>query len=62
MEVVKKNVIDRLKSEAAKEIQAEFEDRAKHKIKNKLRDLEIAKKVVSNIEMELEDLYAELSE
>jgi hypothetical protein len=62
MEVVKSNVLDKLKSEAAREIQAEFEERAKEKIKCKLRDLEMAKKVVANIERELEDLYVELSE
>lgn len=62
MEVVKSNVIDKLKSEAAKEIQAEFEEKAKARIKGKLRDLELAKKVVANIERELEDLYIELSE
>jgi hypothetical protein len=62
MEVIKTSVIDKLKSEAQKEIQAEFEERAKAKIKSKLRDLEMAKKVVANIERELEDLYIELSE
>lgn len=62
MEVIKTSVIDKLKSEAAKEIQAEFEEKAKSKIKGKLRDLEMAKKVVANIERELEDLYVELSE
>jgi hypothetical protein len=62
MEVIKASVIDKLKSEAAKEVQAEFEERAKGKIKGKLRDLEMAKKVVANIERELEDLYVELSE
>lgn len=62
MQVVKSNVIDKLKSEAEKEIQAEFEEKAKQRIKTKLRDLELARKVVANIERELEDLYVELSE
>ena len=61
MEVVKSSVLDKLKSEAEKEIQAEFESRAKEKIKGKLRDLEVAKKVVANMQRELEDLYVELS-
>jgi len=62
MEVVKTNVLDKLKSEAAKEIQAEFEERAKGRIKAKLKELELAKRVVGNLERELEDLYVELSQ
>lgn len=62
MELIKSSLIDKLKSEAAKEIQAEFEEKAKKKIKSKLYDLEMARKVVSNLERELEDLYVELSE
>ena len=62
MEVVKSNTIDRLRSEAEKELENEFERRAKEKIKIKLRDLKNAKKLVSNLQRELEDLYVELSE
>lgn len=62
MEVVKKNVIDKLKSDAQKELQAEFEEKAKSRIKGKLKDLELAKKIVANLERELEDLYIELSQ
>lgn len=62
MEIVKTNIIDKLKSDAAKELQAEFEEKAKNKIKTKLRDLELAKKCVANLQRELEDLYVELSE
>ena len=45
VEVIKTNVIDRLKSDAAKELQEEFEKKAKEKIKSKMRDLENAKKL-----------------
>lgn len=62
VEIIMQNVIDKLKSEAEKEIQEEFESKAKARIKEKLRDLEMAKKVVANIQRELEDLYVELSE
>jgi hypothetical protein len=62
MKEIKVNVIDKLKSEAAKEIQKEFEDDAKAKIKRKMKDLEVAKKIVANLERELEDLYVELSQ
>jgi len=62
VEIIKTSNIDKLKSEAAKEIQAEFEASAKLKIKNKMRDLEMATKVVANLERELEDLYIELSQ
>jgi hypothetical protein len=62
MEVIKTSVIDKLKSQAAKEIQEEFEEKARIKIKSKMRDLELAKKIVTNLQRELEDLYVELSE
>lgn len=62
MEVIKTNMLDKLKSDAAKEIQAEFEEKAKAQIKCKMRALEIAKQVVNNIQRELEDLYVELAE
>jgi hypothetical protein len=62
MKIVKDNIIDKLKSDAAKELQEEFEERAKNKIKQKLRDLELARRVVKNLKRELDDLYVELSE
>lgn len=62
MEVIKTTVLDKLKSEAQKEIEAEFNEKAKSKIKCKMRDLELARKVVNNLQRELEDLYVELSE
>lgn len=62
MEIIKTTVLDKLKSEATREIQEEFEEVAKERIKKKLKDLKLAKKVVANIERELEDLYVELSE
>lgn len=62
MEIIKTTVLDKLKSEAKREIQEEFEEVAKERIKKKLKDLKLAKKVVANIERELEDLYVELSE
>ena len=62
MEIIKTNLIDKLKSQAAKEIQEEFEEKARIKIKSKMRELELAKKIVSNLQRELEDLYIELSE
>ncbi len=62
MDLVKKTVLDRLKTEAEKEIQAEFEDKAKSKLKCKLRDIALAKRVITNLQKELDDLYAELDE
>lgn len=62
MKLIKDNLIDKLKSDAAKELQEEFEERAKNKIKQKLRDLELARRVVKNLKRELDDLYVELSE
>ena len=45
---------------AANEVQKETLDEAKKKYKNKLIQLKQAKKVVSNIKRELEDLELEL--
>lgn len=53
-----KKVID----EAKKEVAEEKAETAKEKIKVKLRELNQAKKIVANCEVELEDLYAELSQ
>jgi len=62
MEVIKTTIIDKLKSEAAKELEAEFNEKAKNKIKCKMRELELAKKCVANLQRELEDLYVELTD
>jgi hypothetical protein len=62
MKIVKDNIIDKLKSDAAKELQEEFEERAKTRIKQKLRDLQLARRGVKNLKRELDDLYVELSE
>ena len=61
MEVVKSNVLDRLKSEAQREIEIEFEAIAKNRIKNKLREIKLAKQCLKNLENELEDLYLDVS-
>jgi hypothetical protein len=62
MEVVKSNIMDRLRSEAQKELDEEFESKAKEKMKIKLRDLRNAQKLVANLQRELEDLQLELAD
>lgn len=54
--------IQKAKEEAAKEFEEEQVKAAKTKIKSKMAELTKAKKVVRNLERELEDLYDELSE
>ena len=54
--------VKKAKEEALKEVSEEREKEAKIKIKSKLIELEKARKVVKNIERELEDLYDELSQ
>ena len=54
--------IDRVRELAEKELKEEREKEAKSKVKSKMKELETAKIVVSNIERELEDLYAELAQ
>ncbi|MHA2040210.1 MAG: hypothetical protein ACW98X_27755 [Promethearchaeota archaeon] len=52
----------RAREEAEKEFQEEKFKGAKSKIKEKLKQLDKAKKIVSNIERELEDLYVEIAD
>lgn len=47
--------------EAREELAEERRDQAKRKIKAKLRQIQDARLIVSNLERELEDLYAELA-
>jgi hypothetical protein len=54
--------VNKAKQEALKEVNEEREKEAKIKIKSKLLELEKARKIVKNIERELEDLYDELSQ
>lgn len=54
--------VKKAKEEALKEVNEEREKEAKIKIKSKLNELEKSRKVVKNIERELEDLYDELSQ
>lgn len=49
------------KQEAMLEVQKEKEEKAKIRIKEKLIELDKAKKVIANIEREIEDLEDELS-
>lgn len=54
--------VNKAKQEALKEVNEERENSAKIKIKGKLIELDKARKIVKNIERELEDLYDELSQ
>jgi len=54
--------IEEIKAEAVKEFNEEKAKEAKGRIKTKLKELDKAKKVVTNIERELEDLEDELSQ
>ena len=47
---------------ALKEVNEEKMTAAKNKVKAKMRELSSAKKVVANIERELEDIYADLGQ
>lgn len=49
-------------TEAQKELNDEKAKQAKTRVKDKLVQLDKAKKIVSNLERELEDLYAELGQ
>jgi hypothetical protein len=51
-----------IKEQAKQEFEEERSKEAKEKIKKKLRELAAAKKVVTNIEREIEDLEDELSQ
>jgi len=54
--------IKKAKEEARKEIAEEQMGAAKAKYKKKLREIEAARKIVLNLERELEDLELELSQ
>lgn len=54
--------ITKAKQQAIQEVGEEKEKEAKIKIKGKLIELEKARKIIKNIERELEDLYDELSQ
>jgi len=54
--------IKKAKEEAEKEIAQEKGEKAKKRIKEKMAALDTAKKVVQNIERELDDLYVELGQ
>lgn len=52
--------IKEIKEEALKELATEKENKAKKMIKTKLIELDKAKKIVKNLERELEDLEDEI--
>lgn len=52
--------IKKVTEEAQKELMDEKMKDAKTKVKSKLKELDAARKVVSNVEVELEDLYVTL--
>jgi hypothetical protein len=54
--------IKKAKEEAQKEISEEQMKDAKNKYKKKLREISAARKIVANLERELEDLEIELSQ
>ena len=54
--------INKAKAAAIAEVAQERENSAKIKIKGKLVELDKARKIVKNIERELEDLYDELAQ
>lgn len=54
--------IKKAKAEAEKELATEKGEKAKKRIKEKLAQLDAAKRVVQNIDRELEDLYVELGQ
>jgi len=47
---------------AEQEIRAEMIEKAKGRIKDKLREVEAAKKVLANAERELQDLFDEIDQ
>lgn len=54
--------IKKVKEDAKKEWLKEKEEDAKGLIKDKLVEVEDARKIVRNLERELEDLYADITE
>jgi hypothetical protein len=51
-----------LADECEKEVQAERLEAAKRRVKTKLREREQAKAILANIDRELEDIYAAISQ
>lgn len=62
LEIKPEKMVDKIRLQAESEIREEFEKKAKDRVKIKLRELELAKKVVDNLTREIEDLYVELSQ
>ena len=54
--------MERAKKEAAEELQKERMEDAKCRYKSKLREIDRAKKIVKNLERELEDLDDEIEQ
>jgi hypothetical protein len=54
--------IKKVIEDAQKEVSEEKISEAKRRIKQKLKERDTAKKILANINRELEDLYAELSQ
>jgi hypothetical protein len=54
--------VKKVQEEAAKELADEAATKAKGRIKDKLRQIEQAKRVLANLNRELEDLYGEISQ
>ena len=54
--------IKKIKEQARLEVSREAEEKAKDLIKIKIKEIETAKKIVRNLERELEDLYSEITE
>lgn len=54
--------IKKVQEEAQKELVQERMEKAKRQVKSKLNEIENARRVVTNLERELEDLYAELGQ
>lgn len=52
----------RIKADAEKEISSEFEKKARDKLKDIYRKLDMAKKAVRNVENELKDALADIAD
>jgi hypothetical protein len=59
--MVSRSITD-LKAEIAKELNAEYNDKAKAALKRKMRDLQNAKAIVQNIEREIADLEISIAD
>jgi len=54
--------INKVKADALAEVRKEREEDAKKRIKAKLKELDQAKTIVANLDRELTDLYASISD